>query len=106
MNLEELNLIKTSYDYVVLMNNIARLKDSFSKDLKNLNRNHPHYVGLKIFQIGILLLASAPSVSFLLLLFSALLGIINRKDKLLKDKYNWLLILSSFLMINSTSRLF
>ena len=68
MNLEELNLIKTSYDYVVLMNNIARLRGSFSKDLKNLNRNHPHYVGLKIFQIGILFLAAAPAISFILLI--------------------------------------
>ena len=56
-------------------------------------------IGSKLFKLGILLLASAPAVSFLLLLFSALLGISNRKDKFLNDKYNWLLILSSFLMI-------
>ena len=61
--------------------------------------NFPQNVGVKLFRIGILLLATAPSVSFLLLLLSAFSGVFNRKDKFLEDKYNWLLILSSLLMI-------
>ena len=56
-------------------------------------------LGLKLFRLGILLLATAPSVSFLLLLFSTFGGLSNRKDQFLKDKYNWILILSSFLMV-------
>ena len=56
-------------------------------------------MGLKLFRLGILLLAAAPSISFLLLLISSLGEIFNRDSKFLEDKYNWLLILSSFLMI-------
>ena len=70
------------------MNTITRLKDSFSKGLNNLNRN-PHYFGIKIFQIGILFLAAAPAISFILLILSSLLGV-------LKD-------LIIFLMIDSIS---
>ena len=47
------------------MKTIARLKDSFSKDLRNLNIN-PHYIGLKVFQIGVLFLEK----TFLILAFT------------------------------------
>ena len=56
-------------------------------------------IGLNLFRLGILLLAAAPSISFLLLLISSLGGIFNRDSKFSEDKYNWLLIFSSFLMI-------
>ena len=65
----------------------------------NLTKNHSTNLGLKLFRLGILLLAAAPSLSFLFLLFSTFGGFINREDKFLKDKYSWILILSSFLMI-------
>tara|TARA_B100000886_G_scaffold340197_1_gene308372 strand:+ start:3184 stop:4500 length:1317 start_codon:yes stop_codon:yes gene_type:complete len=65
----------------------------------NLTNNHPKNLGLNLFRLGILLLATAPSLSFLFLLFSTFGGFLNREDKFLKDKYNWILILSSFLMI-------
>ncbi len=65
----------------------------------NLKYNHPKNLGLKLFRLGIFLLATAPSISFLLLLFSTFGALFNREDNFLDDKYNWLLILSSFLMI-------
>ena len=80
------------------MNDINKIKNTTLKNITSINIIAKN-IGSKLFKLGIFLLASAPSVSFLLLLFSALLGISNRKDKFFNDKYNWLLILSSFLMI-------
>ena len=56
-------------------------------------------IGLKLFRLGILLLAAAPSISFLVLLLSSIFGVLGREDKFIEEKYNWLLILSSFFMI-------
>ncbi|WP_219050204.1 O-antigen ligase family protein [Prochlorococcus marinus] len=64
-----------------------------------LTNNQPKKLGFKLFRIGILLLATAPSLSFLLLLFSTFGGLLSRENKFLEDKYSRLLILSSFLMI-------
>ena len=80
------------------MNTIERLKDSFSKDLKNLNRN-PHYFGLKIFQIGILFLAAAPAISFILLIISSFIGSFKRSNNFFKDKFNFPFILVAIFMI-------
>ena len=80
------------------MNTIERLKDSFSKNLKNLNRN-PHYVGLKIFQIGILFLAAAPAISFILLIISSFIGSFKRSNNFFKDKFNFPFILVAIFMI-------
>ena len=52
-------------------------------------------LGIKIFHIGILLLASAPSISFLLLTISSIIGSFNRKDNYFKDKYNFPFLLAS-----------
>ncbi|MBO8232346.1 O-antigen polymerase [Prochlorococcus marinus str. MU1402] len=69
-------------------------------NLRNkLTNNQPKKLGFKLFRIGILLLATAPSLSFLLLLFSTFGGLLSRENKFLEDKYSRLLILSSFLMI-------
>ena len=80
------------------MNTIARLKDSFSKDLKNLS-SKPHYVGLKIFQIGILFLAAAPAISFILLILSSFIGSFKRSNNFFNDKFNFPFILVAILMI-------
>ena len=56
-------------------------------------------IGLKLFRLGILFLAAAPSISFLVLLLSSLFGVLGREDKFIEEKYNWFLILSSFFMI-------
>ena len=80
------------------MNTIARLKESFSKDLKNLS-SEPHYVGLKIFQIGILFLAAAPAISFILLILSSFIGSFKRSNNFFNDKFNFPFILVAILMI-------
>ena len=79
------------------MNEINKIKNiSLQKSLANNLLKNP---GLKLFRLGLLLLATAPSISFLVLLLSSFLGLFNREDRFLEDKYNWILILSSFLMI-------
>ncbi len=79
------------------MNKANNITNIYFKNsvINNLFRN----MGLKLFRLGILLLVAAPSISFLLLLISSFLGLFNRDDRFLQDKYNWLLIISSFLMI-------
>ena len=68
------------------------------QDLKNLNRN-PHYIGLKIFQIGILFLAAAPAISFILLILSSFIGSFKRSNNFFNDKFNFPFILVAILMI-------
>ena len=80
------------------MYTISRLKDSFSKDLKNLNIN-PHYIGLKVFQIGVLFLAAAPVISFFLLISSSFIGSFNRSNNFFNDKFNFPFIIVAILMI-------
>lgn len=55
--------------------------------------------GLKIFQSGILFLAAAPFISFILFLISSFIGSTKRDDGYLKDKYNLLFLIASILMI-------
>ena len=58
-----------------------------------------YIIGLKFFHIGILLLAAVPSISFLLLIISSIIGSIKRKDNYFNDKYNLPFILASILMV-------
>ena len=79
------------------------------KPRKNLNeyikikpidvKSSGYIICLRIFQIGILLLASAPSISFLLLTISAIFGSFKRKENYLNDKYNLPFLLATVLMI-------
>ena len=77
---------------------IARLKDLFSKNFKNLNRN-PHFVGLKFFQLGVLFLAAAPVISFFLLVISSFIGSFKRSNNFFYDKFNFPFILVAILMV-------
>ena len=52
----------------------------------------------KIFWIGIFLLVSAPSLSFVFLLFSALLSLKTNLNKLKNDKWNMIFIFSALFM--------
>ena len=52
----------------------------------------------KLFWIGIFLIASAPSISFILLLISALFSIKSNLYKLTEDKWNLFFIFSALLM--------
>ena len=81
------------------MKSIKLKNNTFHNKLTNkLTKN----IGLKLFRLGLLLLATAPSLSFLILLFSAFLGSFNREDEFFEDRYNWILIISSILMIISS----
>ncbi len=79
------------------MINILRFKNNLNKiyiEKKNFNN-----LGLILFQSGVLFLAAAPFISFILFLISSFFGSIERSDIFLKDKYNWPLIVASILMI-------
>ena len=56
-------------------------------------------IGLRLFHIGIILLAAAPSISFLLLTISSIFGGFKRKESYFNDKYNIPFLLASILMI-------
>ena len=62
-------------------------------------RSSKHRIGLKLFHVGILLLAAAPSISFLLLTISSIFGSLNRKENYFFDNYNIPFLLASILMI-------
>ena len=59
-------------------------------------------LGLKSFQIGIFLLASAPSLAYLFILFPCLAGLKKNYKNLIKDKLNYLLIIAAFIMISKS----
>ena len=79
------------------------------KASKNLNeylkkitldvKNSGYISCLRLFHIGILLLASAPSISFLLLTISAIFGSFKRKENYLNDKYNLPFLFAAVLML-------
>ena len=73
-------------------------KDLFAKSLKITNQN-PYSIGLKIFHCGILFLAAAPSISFVLLFSSSIIGSLNRPHNFFKDKLNFPFIAVAILMI-------
>ena len=78
------------------MNNFLKIRNIqfrifFDKYLNNF--------GLKIFQSGVLLLAAAPFISFILFLISSLIGSTKRSDEFFKDKYNLYFVVASILMI-------
>tara|TARA_Y100000589_G_scaffold258999_1_gene248459 strand:+ start:1427 stop:2743 length:1317 start_codon:yes stop_codon:yes gene_type:complete len=79
------------------MRNIKIAKDNY------VNHRTGFYIfeniGLKLFQSGLLLLASVPSISFVLLFFSSIFGAYNRSDRYFQDKYNLVLIFCSLIMI-------
>ena len=69
------------------------LKDYYSAETLS------YIFGLRVFQIGVLFLASAPVIAFMLLIISSIISSFNRSDNYFKDKYNYPLIFVSLLMI-------
>ena len=63
----------------------------FKKYLQNLE--------YKLFLLGILFLASAPFLSSLLFIYPIVIGLVKNKRKLISDKYNYPLIVASFIII-------
>ena len=80
------------------MNTIKSLKE-YLTIIKLDFRNSKNKIGLKLFHVGILLLAAAPSISFLLLTISSIFGSLNRRENYFFDKYNIPFLLASILMI-------
>ena len=80
------------------MNTIRSLKE-YLTIIKLDFRNSKNKIGLKLFHLGILLLAAAPSISFLLLTISSIFGSLKRRENYFYDKYNIPFLLASILMI-------
>lgn len=80
------------------MHIISKLRSLFTIDYYS-KQLRLYYIGLRIFQVGVLFLAAAPAISFLLLFCSSILGSFYREKIYLEDKYNYPLIAVSFLMI-------
>ena len=78
------------------MNNFLKIRNIQYKVFFNQFFNN---FGLKLFQSGILFLAAAPFISFILFLISSFIGSTQRVDGYFKDKYNLLLVIASILMI-------
>ncbi len=55
--------------------------------------------GFISFQLGLLLLASAPVISIIFLIYSSIIASINRKDNFFLDKYNYPFLIASLLMV-------
>nr|WP_075440379.1 O-antigen ligase family protein [Prochlorococcus marinus] len=65
----------------------------------NSNLIRSHKAGLYLFRAGIFLLASAPFFSFIFFLISLVIAFVNNGKKFFKDKWNYLFIIASLLMI-------
>ena len=80
------------------MNIIKKFISSFLQD-NYPKKLHTNLIGLRIFQVGVLFLATVPVIAFLLLFLSSIFGGLNRKENYFKDKYNLIVITVSALMI-------
>ncbi len=80
------------------MYKIKALRRYVKSDFKFINQSN-NKIGINFFHIGILFLASAPTISFLLLTIASILGSLNRTDQYFLDKYNRPFIVASLLMI-------
>ena len=77
---------------------IKKLKNNFKKDYL-LDKKLQYNLGLRLFQVGVFLLAAAPVFAFILLLSSSVLGSFNIEKNYFDDKLNQLLTVVSLLMI-------
>ncbi len=84
-----------------MMLNISNMKLKFDKkfDFSNSLFNN---IGLFIFQLGVLVLATAPAISIFLILISSVLGSFDRDDKFFTDKFNYPFIGAALIMIINT----
>ena len=80
------------------MNIIKKFISSFLQD-NYPKKLHTNLIGLRIFQVGVLFLATVPVIAFLLLFLSSIFGGLNRKENYFKDTYNLIVITVSALMI-------
>ena len=78
---------------------LSKNLNEYLKIIPSDAKNSGYIICLRLFQIGILLLASAPSISFLLLTISAIFGSFKRKENYLNDKYNLPFLMAAVLMV-------
>ena len=80
------------------MSIIAKLKSSVFEKIfsKNISTN---LVGLRIFQFGVLLLAAAPAIAFLLLLISSIFGGLKREKNYFNKFFSIINILKKIIII-------
>ena len=71
------------------------------KRLEKINLLYSYQYAKNYFKVGVFLLLSAPAISVIFLIPSALVGLGNRKKSLLKEKLNYFLIISSIIMFLS-----
>ena len=76
------------------MNSVAKIKNILF--IKNQLFHKP---GITLFQSGVLLLASAPTLAIILLIISSIIASMNRKDNYFYDKYNYPFLFASFFII-------
>tara|TARA_Y100000589_G_C27131381_1_gene620713 strand:- start:187 stop:1515 length:1329 start_codon:yes stop_codon:yes gene_type:complete len=76
------------------MNSVAQIRETFFLENKLLYKT-----GLISFQIGALILASAPVIAITFLIFSSIIASINRIDNYFTDKYNYPFFIASIFMI-------
>ena len=80
------------------MKTIKSLKEYLTINSLDI-RSSKNRIGLILFHIGILLLAPAPSISFLLLTISSILGSLEKRENYFMDKYNIPFLVASILII-------
>ena len=80
------------------MSIIAKLKSLVFEDYYS-PKISLQIIGLRIFQLGVLLLAAAPAIAFFLLLISSIFGSFNRDNNYFNDKYNFPFLIVTCLMI-------
>ena len=80
------------------MKAIKSLKNFLKINTLNI-KSSAYNTGLRLFHLGILLLAAVPSISFLLLALSSIFGSFDRKENYFNDKYNLPFLFSSILMV-------
>lgn len=80
------------------MSIIAKLKSLVFEDYYS-PKISLQIIGLRIFQLGVLLLAAAPAIAFFLLLISSIFGAFKREINYFNDKSNFPFLIVAFLML-------
>ena len=80
------------------MHIIEDLRNNLFQEINNRSKIL-NILGLRLFQLGILLLALAPILAIFILIISSILASIYSKENYFKDKYNYPFLLISVIMI-------
>ena len=78
---------------------LNKIKNNLNNKLGMFNLKINHKIYLFLFRFGIFLLVSAPAISAFFLIISLIHSCILNWRKIFKDKWNYLFIIASLLMI-------